>query len=133
MASGSSVLRRQPEERLDVFGALGFKQARSARTASLWDCRSTDELPKRPEYTARWATQLRARFADPSRCTGVANRVYGADFYDDANTEGKDGTTLANFRAARAPQSVRGTWVMNAFDSGIPRRVRVLLSRSQAS
>ena len=80
---------------------------------------SDNTLPHTPRYTATLAAQW-------SRSLGGAARVYargslalyGSYRYDDANTEGQEAYSLADFRAGVRGRSVYAeAWVKNAFDT----------------
>ncbi len=115
-------LSARPQSSVDLFGTLGYTHGRftEGSFSSGLDV-SGNELPSTPGYTGTIGAQYARAVGTRSGATlhGRAEAVfYGAFPYDDANTEGQEAYSLANFRTG-----VRGTrvfaeaWVRNAFDT----------------
>ena len=105
---------------VDVFGALGYTHARFG-DGSVSSGLPVDgnKLPNAPEYTASAGAQLSRALSGAVTIYGRGEAVwYGSYFYDDANTAGQEGYSLADFRAgARGRLVFAEAWVRNAFDT----------------
>ena len=113
-------VRARVHERFEVFGALGFTQARfdDGSISSGVDV-SGNDLPSTPGHTATFGavfTQaLSGRFSFFASGEVVS---YGSFEYDDLNTAGQDAYALTNLRAGvRAGGTFVEAWVRNAFDT----------------
>lgn len=113
-------LNARPHAGLDLFGSLGYTNARfsSGSISSGLDV-SDNKVPNTPDYTATIGAQLSRTLTGAIGVYGRAEAVfYGAFEYDDANTARQDAYSLANFRAgARGKYLFVEGWVRNAFDT----------------
>ena len=103
-----------------VFATFGVTHARfGAGTTSSGADVSDNKIPNTPDYTASFGTDLSHRIAPAIRIYGRAEVVfYGAFKYDEANVEGQDAYSLANFRfGVRGSRVFVETWLRNAFDT----------------
>ncbi len=120
-SSGLEVeLNGRAREGVNLFASAGYTRARfgAGSTSSGADV-SGKRIPNTPDYTATIGTQLSHALAPGIRLYGHAEAVlYGAFRYDDANVEGQDAYSLANFRAGvRGRLVFAEAWVRNAFDT----------------
>jgi iron complex outermembrane receptor protein len=109
----------RPREDVTFFGALGVTHARFGDAASSGGV-SVDgnEIPNTPSYSLTMGAEV----THPVRTARVYGRgevvVYGAYKYDDANTQGQDAYSLANFRAGlRTRHAIAEFWMRNAFNT----------------
>jgi len=106
-------------EGVDVFGALGYTHARFGDNTSTGGVAvDGNKIPNTPDYTLVLGTEV-SRAVRRLKVYGRAEAVfYGAFQYDEANTQGQDAYSLANFRAgARARLVFVEFWMRNAFDT----------------
>lgn len=110
----------RPHGSVDLFGSLGYTHARfSNGSASGGTDLSGNIIPNTPEVTAVLGTELSHAVTASLTAYGRAElAVYGAMQYDDANTEGQEAYSLANFRGGVRRGRVFGeAWIRNAFDT----------------
>ena len=113
-------LSARPHPSIDLFGTLGYTRARfKDGSLSIGGDVSGNKLPNTPDYTATIGTQVSRVVRPAATIYGRAEvTFYGAFDYDDANTEGQEAYSLANFRAGlRGKYLFVETWVRNAFDT----------------
>jgi iron complex outermembrane receptor protein len=104
---------------VDVFGALGYTHARFGDgSVSSGRLVEGNELPNTPDVTATLGAQL-SRDAGGVILYGRGEAVvYGASFYDEANTAGQDSYALTNVRGGvRGRVLFAEAWIRNAFDT----------------
>jgi iron complex outermembrane receptor protein len=113
-------LAARPHADVQLFGSVGYTNATFAdgSRSSGVDV-SGNVIPNTPEFTAMLGTQLSRSITSTWALFGRAEAVfYGALQYDDANTEGQEAYSLANFRGGVRGRWVFGeVWVRNAFDT----------------
>jgi len=110
----------RPAPGVDVFGAFGYTHARfSDGSTSLGQDVSGNEIPNTPDYTASMGVHYGRALNQAATFYGRAEVVfYGAFKYDDANLQGQDAYSLANFRGGiRGKLVFAEAWVKNAFDT----------------
>lgn len=113
-------LTARASQRLDLFGVLGYTNARFAdgsRSSGL-DV-SGNTLPSTPEVTGTIGAQYRQPLAGRVALHARGDVAFvGSYRYDDANTTSQDAYALATFRGGvtRGPLSV-DAWIRNAFDA----------------
>jgi iron complex outermembrane receptor protein len=112
-------LTARPSADVNVFASYGYTRARfGSGTFSSGVAVGGNEIPNAPSYTTTIGTEL-SHPVGAARVYGRAEAVfYGAFKYDEANTEGQDAYSLANFRAgARGKRVFAEFWIRNAFDT----------------
>ena len=105
---------------LDLFGSVGYNRARFDDDVVIGGVSvGGNDIPNTPDFTTTIGAQV-SRSVRPG--TTIFGRgevaVHGAFLYDEANTQGQDAYTLANFRAGvRVGILTVEGWVRNAFDT----------------
>jgi len=120
-SSGLEIeLNGRPHANIDLFGALGYTHAQfdDGSTSSGVDV-SGNKIPSTPDYTLTLGTQVSRAVREAATLYGRAEVVfYGAFAYDDANVEGQEAYSLANFRGGiRGRYAYAEAWIHNAFDT----------------
>ena len=117
---GEIELRARPASGLDLFGGVGYTNARFGNGSVSSGVRvGGKSLPYTPDTTFNLGVQYSlaaVRTATPYVRAEVVR--YGGYQYDDANTAGQSAYSLANLRAgARGKRLFAEGWVRNAFDT----------------
>jgi iron complex outermembrane recepter protein len=104
----------------DFFAGFGYTHARFADgSISNGVSVAGNELANTPTYTADFGGQYSVAINTNTSVYARAEVVFrGAYQYDDANTEGQEAYSIANFRAGARGKVLFGeAWIRNAFDT----------------
>lgn len=104
----------------DFFTGFGYTDARfGSGSVSNGVAVGGNDLFNTPTYTANVGGQYSVALNSRSTLYGRAEVIFRGDYYyDDANTQGQDAYSLANFRAGvRGRRLFAEAWTRNAFDT----------------
>jgi iron complex outermembrane receptor protein len=113
-------LNARPHPNVDVFATVGYTHARFGDGTSSGGVNvSGNELPSTPDYTTTLGAQLSRDLTPAINIYGRGEIWFNGGFqYNDANTQGQESYSLANFRVgARGRYMFAEAFLKNAFDT----------------